>query len=85
MACETHLHLKTKNYTTKRRYQQTRRDKQKTPQIMNDQLDIFSALNVTGLSVKRLTCSPLVYNSRGFIQDPGIGPSAYTAANVSGK
>jgi hypothetical protein len=28
-----------KGYTTKRRYQQTRRDKQKTPQIMNDQLE----------------------------------------------
>jgi hypothetical protein len=39
MACETHLRPKTKNYTTKRCYQQTRRDKQKTPQIMNDQLD----------------------------------------------
>jgi hypothetical protein len=30
---------KTKGYTTKWRYQQTRRNKQKTPQIINDQLD----------------------------------------------
>jgi hypothetical protein len=32
----------TKDYTTKRHYQQKRRDKQKkTPQIMNDQLDML--------------------------------------------
>jgi hypothetical protein len=41
MACDTPLPPKTKGYTTKRRYQQTRQDKQKTLQIMNDQLDIL--------------------------------------------
>jgi hypothetical protein len=39
MACDTSLSPPKKDYPTKRRYQQTRRDKQKTPQIMNDQLD----------------------------------------------
>jgi hypothetical protein len=37
----THPSKKTKGYIIKQRYQQTRRDKQKTPQIMNDQLDSF--------------------------------------------
>jgi hypothetical protein len=52
MACDTPIPPKTKGYTTKRRYQQTRRDKQKTPQIMNDQLDNidvgkFTTINAT--------------------------------------
>jgi hypothetical protein len=39
MACDTKISQK--NYTTNRPYQQTHRDKQKTPQIMNDQLDSY--------------------------------------------
>jgi hypothetical protein len=52
MACDTHIRppkkkkKKKKNgYTAKRHYQQTRRDEQKTPQIMNDQDKYSSALS----------------------------------------
>jgi hypothetical protein len=50
-----HTRQKTNGYTTKRRYQQTRRDKQKTPEIMKDQLGKKNYILFVGKPERRTT------------------------------
>jgi hypothetical protein len=91
MACDTHTHThthtskKTKGYTTKRRYQQTRRNKQKTLQIMNDQLDKRDnvPLVIYSLYACCISCSlsHSVYNARNNLR---TGESHNSEVSVDG-